>query len=97
MKKKIYVFGFGDGGDGMYYALSEDGYHLGSHLCSHEGFAKGDLGADGSRPDRHKIYKKAYPDGYEMEFVPCSERDEHEGLQRAIKLNKESAKKETQK
>jgi len=91
MKKKIFVFGFCKGGYGVYYALSEDGYNLGSHLCSHEGFAKDDLGCDGSRPDRHKNYKEIYPDGYEMVFVPDSEVSTNEAVQRAIRLNKEEA------
>ena len=91
---KIYCFSNTvDGGEGIAYAMAEDGTVLGSHLCSHEGYVPHDLGVnEGSRPDRHETYKKHYPNGYEMEFVRNSEIDNHEGLQKAFKLNKEQAK-----
>lgn len=86
---KIYCFSnVVGGGDGIAYAIAEDGVILGSHWCSHEGYVPGDLGVTpGSRPDRHETYKKHYPDGYEMEFVSSDEVDTHEGLQEAIRLN----------
>lgn len=88
-KPKIYVFSnVVGGGDGIAYAMAEDGTILGSHWCSHEGFAWGDLGVtEGSRPDRHVTYAEHYPDGYEMEFVPASNVRAHEGLNAAFKLN----------
>jgi len=89
MKPKIYCFSAVGGGDGIAHALAEDGNVLGSHWCSHEGFVPHDLGVvDGSRPDRHESYKKHYPDGYDMEFVSADRLDEHEGVQKALKLNK---------
>lgn len=90
MSKKIYVFSGVEGGkEGCCYAMTEDGTVLGSHFCSSEGFARGDLGVtEGSRPDRHKTYAEHYPDGYEMEFVASRDFDTHEGLQKAIALNK---------
>ena len=42
---KIFVFSAVGGGDGICYAMAEDGTILGSHWCSHEGYAPGDLGA----------------------------------------------------
>ncbi|MFM0044067.1 hypothetical protein [Paraburkholderia sediminicola] len=96
MKAKIYVFSnVVGGGDGPAYAMAEDGTILGSHYCSHEGFAVGDLGVTpGSRPDRHVTYAEHYPDGYEMEFVRSSEIDAHVGLQAAFKLNAQRAETE---
>lgn len=88
-KPKIFVFSnVLDGGDGPCYAIAESGHILGSHWCSHEGFARGDLGVTpGSRPDRHKTYAKHYPDGYEMVFVPSAEIESHDALQAAFKMN----------
>lgn len=85
-KPKIYCFSnVIGGGEGMAYAIAEDGTLLGSHWCSHESFVLGDLGVEeGTRSDRHETYAKHYPDGYEMEFVPSKEVKKHEGLQMAI-------------
>jgi hypothetical protein len=95
MKSKIYVFSAAGGGDGPCYAMAEDGTVLGSHYCSHEGFARHDLGVtEGSRPDRHKTYAAHYPDGYEMEFISARYLDAHEGFQAAFKLNQAQAEAE---
>lgn len=76
------------GGDGIAYAMGDDGTVLGSHWCSHEYYVPNDLGVnEGSRPDRHETYKKHFPKGYEMEFVPASEVEKHKGLQNAFRLN----------
>jgi hypothetical protein len=91
---KIYVFSnVRGGGDGVCYAMAEDGTVLGSHYCSNESFARGDLGViPGTRQDRHEShYAKHYPNGYEMEFVHSSSIDIHAGLQAAFKLNKAQA------
>jgi hypothetical protein len=87
---KIFVFSnVRGGGDGPALALADDGTCLGSHWCSHEGYAPHDLGViEGTRPDRHETYKKHFPNGYEMEFVPSAKYKGHEGLQKAIALNK---------
>lgn len=91
-KPKIYCFSNAGGGDGVAYAIAEDGVVLGSHWCSHEGYVSHDLGVDkGSRPDRHEAYREHYPDGYKMEFIRASEIDAHSGLQKAIKLNQKQA------
>ena len=89
-KPKIFVFSaIRGGGDGICYAMAEDGAVLGSHWCSHESYAPGDLGiTEGTRPDRHKTYAGHYPDGYEMEFVKASDIGGHAALQRAFVLNK---------
>lgn len=92
-KPKIYCFSnVRGGGDGIAYAMAEDGTVLGSHWCSHEGYVPHDLGVnEGSRPDLHEGYAKHYPEGYEMEFVPAKEVKKHEGLNRAFALNKQQA------
>lgn len=92
-KPKIYAFSnVKGGGDGIAYAMAEDGTVLGSHWCSHEVFVCGDLGVtEGCRPDRHKDYSAHYPDGYEMEFVPASKVMSHEGLKAAFALNQKQA------
>lgn len=89
MIPKIYCFSnTKSGGEGMAYAIAEDGTVLGGHYCSSENYVPGDLGVDeGSRPDRHEKYAAHYPTGYEMEFVSARDVDKHEGLQKAIKLN----------
>lgn len=90
---KIYVFSnVQDGGDGVCFAIGDDGAILGSHWCSNEGYAPYDLGVEpGTRPDRHKTYAEHFPDGYEMEMVWAKDRATHAGLQKAIRLNKASA------
>jgi len=92
---KIYCFSNRkDGGDGIAYAMAEDGHILGSHWCSDESYVSHDLGVtEGSRPDRHEIYKKHYPDGYEMKFVCVADVKAHKGLQKAFKLNEKLAEK----
>lgn len=89
MKPKIYVFSnVLHGQEGPCYALAEDGTVLETHWCSNEAFARLDLGMiPGMRSDRHETYQKHYPDGYEMEFIPASAVDQHEGLKRAYEAN----------
>jgi len=79
---KIYCFSnVVGGGEGVAYAIAEDGTVLGSHWCSYESYVP-----PGSRPDKHKAYKEHYPDGYEMEFVRSADFDNHKGLQEALRL-----------
>ena len=86
---KIYCFSnVVGGGDGIAYAMGDDGQVLGSHWCSCEFYVPGDLGVkEGSRPDRHETYSKHFPNGYEMEFVRSSDIETHEGLKEAFRLN----------
>ena len=94
---KIYCFSnVIGGGDGIAYAMAEDGTVLGSHWCTNETYVCNDLSVnEGARPDRHKTYREHYPDGYEMEFIPAANVMKHEGLQKAITLNQEQER-ETQ-
>lgn len=90
---KIYIFsGHPTGGDGPCFALAEDGVGLGSHWCSHEGYARGDLGmVEGVRQDRRDFYALHYPGGYEFEFVPASEVKAHAGIAAAMEKNRAMA------
>lgn len=71
-------------------AMAEDGHVLGSHFCSHEGYAPHDLGVlEGTRDDRHKeSYQVHYPDGYVMEFVRGENVESHAKLMEAFERNK---------
>jgi hypothetical protein len=100
VKPKIFCFSnVRGGGDGIAYAMAEDGAVLGSHWCSNEAFVPGDLGViEGTRPDHHaNDYSKHYPGGYEMEFVPAAEVRSHAGLKKAFELNKQQAEAEKEK
>lgn len=90
---KIFAFSNVVGvGDGVAYAMAEDGTVLGSHWCSSEHYVPHDLGVtDGTRPDRHETYAKHYPDGYEMEFVRAADVKDHPEFQRAVALNQRQA------
>lgn len=87
------IYGFNNGGSpGWMNAvlLAEDGAGLGGHICSSEAYMYHDLGIlEGTRPDRHEGFKKHYPDGYRMDFVPRDSVMSHEGLERAYRLNQE--------
>lgn len=91
------IYGFNNGGEPGWYSaclLAEDGEGLGGHVCSHEAYMCSDLGIlEGSRPDRHEGFRKHYPDGYRMDFVPGPEVKTHAGLDAAYKRNQEKAAK----
>ena len=97
------IYGFNNGGSAGWYhgtLIAEDGECLGGHICSHEGYMPHDLGVlDGSRADRHDLFRAHYPDGYRMDFVPATDVLEHPGLDAAFKLNqakREQAESEVQ-
>ena len=85
---KIYCFSnVVGGGDGIAYAMGDDGVVLGSHWCSNEYYVPHDLGVEeGSRPDRHIAYAEHFPDGYAMEFIRDKDVDKHKGLKKAFEL-----------
>ena len=86
---KIFIFSnVRDGREGVCLALADDGHVLGSHWCSHEEYAKFDLGmVEGYRQERRDAYAKHFPNGYTMEFIPAKEVKKHEGVKAAYKLN----------
>ena len=55
---KLYIDYPENKGDGVYYLVAETGECLASHLCSHIGFAKGDLISN--RPERIEEYTKRF-------------------------------------
>lgn len=62
-KPAIYLFSSAIDGDGMAYAMAEDGTVLGSHFCSHWGYLRHDLH---DRPDRTQTCEAHYPHGYRL-------------------------------
>lgn len=62
-KPAIYLFSNSVDGDGVAYAMAEDGTVLGSHFCSHWGYMRHDLH---DRPDRKQVCEEHYPDGYHL-------------------------------
>lgn len=91
------IYGFNNGGAKNRLnaeLLAEDGTHLGGHGCSSEAYMPADLGVlEGSSDDRHKVFKKHYPNGYKMSFVGEDRIFSHAGLLAAIELNKTKGQK----
>ena len=72
--------------------ISDQGEILGSHCCSHEDYMPHDLGTlEGTRPDRHEVFREKFPEGYRMEFVGYDEAKSHAGLQEAFKLHEKES------
>jgi hypothetical protein len=92
------IYGFNNGGPTGFLSavlIAEDGNCLGGHACSSEAYMRHDLGIlEGTRPDRHETFKKHYPEGYRMVFVPSDEIKEHEKLNEAFRLNQLQVKEE---
>jgi hypothetical protein len=90
------IYGFNNGGSPGWYSgclIAEDGNGMGGHVCSDEGFMYADLGIiEGWRDNRHEAFRKHYPDGYRMDFVPMEEVRAHAGLEAAYNKNQELAK-----
>lgn len=62
-KPIVYLFSNAASGDGIAYAMCEDGNVLGSHFCSHWGYMKFDLH---DRRDNGAAMREHYPDGYRL-------------------------------
>ena len=84
------IYGFNNGGPERFLMgvlVAEDGSVLGSHCCLSEHFMYGDLGIlKGSAPSRHENFRKHYPNGYRMEFVPTDKMESHEAFNRVIAI-----------
>jgi len=65
----IYLFSNARNGDGVAYAMAEDGTVLGSHVCSHWGYMRHDLH---DRKDRRAACEAHYPDGYRLVVLSTS-------------------------
>lgn len=92
------IYGLLNGGSGDWLeaiALGDDGFVVGSHICSSEDWMPHDLGMDGQSNWKHENYNKQYGEGnWETEFVPNSKIDTHEGLQAALKAARERMEKD---
>lgn len=62
----VYLFSNSPDGDGVAYAMAEDGHVLGSHFCSHWGYMKHDLH---DRRDNGAAMCLHYPDGYRLQVL----------------------------
>lgn len=78
-KPAIYLFSNSYSGDGVAYAMAEDGTVLGSHLCSHWAYMRHDLH---DRPDRKAACEAHYPDGYRLVILGPREVPPTDVLQR---------------
>lgn len=85
--KKLYIVGPELNGEGVYSLVADDGECLASHMCSHSGFALGDL--HDRRPERIKKWKERFG-SYEVLYLGDDEMTEGE----LLKLNKEWAVRE---
>lgn len=95
-RPKIFVWhSAASDGDGLSYAMAEDGTLLGSHYCANEWHAARDLGVrPGTMPERHARYADHYASGYDMVFVPVIQVGTHPGLKAAFARNRELHAKE---
>ena len=75
--------------EGEAMAITGDGRIVAVHICSRESWAARDLGMTGQSTRHHRDYNKACPDGWQAEYVPHNQADTHEGLQAALKQNRE--------
>lgn len=62
----VYLFCNHPSGDGVCYAMAEDGHVLGSHWCSAPGYMKHDLH---DRASRKEAILEHYPDGYRLQVL----------------------------
>lgn len=87
-KRKIYVFVNSRSGLGLaVVALSEDGYFLAQHVSSSEGWAKHDMGLNGSSW-KHSRYNAHFGFGnWELEWIPESEILGHPGVEAAYGIH----------
>ena len=83
-----FIIGFNNGGSPKFLhavLMAEDGEFMGSHCCSHECYMRGDLGIlEGTREDRHELFRAHYPNGYRMDFVSYNEVQYHDLLNKAL-------------
>lgn len=83
----IYLFSNARNGDGIAYAMAEDGTVLGSHWCSHWGYMRHDLH---DRPDRREACEAHYPDGYRVVVLGPGELPPADVLERNCELSEEA-------
>ena len=75
--------------DSLFYLLNPDtGEVLASHLCSHSGFAKGDL--HDTRKDRLEKWKEEFGDDTEAKFIDETDYNWNEIYAKNQELAKQS-------
>ena len=87
---KLFLVGPNNNGDGVYSLVAENGECHYQHLCSHAGYAKGDLIEN--RPERQKELSEKYGT-YEIFWLNEQSYITEEEL---VKRNKEFNSKENQ-
>ena len=88
---KIYLYTIEQGPNWwLGFALAEDGFGLTSHISSTRAWSQHDLGL--TSEVKHDIYRKYYPDGYELVWL--DEPEKNPGFTEALALNKKNTKKE---
>lgn len=85
----VYLFSNAPSGDGVAYAMCEDGTVLGSHFCSHPGYMKHDLH---DRRDNGAAMREHYPDGYRLQVLGIGQVVPDEVYQRNQQLRIEAEK-----
>jgi hypothetical protein len=69
---KIYVFPTHANpiGDCGYMAVAEDGEEVAFHVSSSPEYGRLDMGVNPTSQRKHDLYRKKYPGGYTLEWVP---------------------------
>lgn len=70
-------------------AISEDGEVLAEHCSSSEGYAKHDIGIGSTI--KHELYKKKYPEGYELVWLDRDQLEINADFRKACELNAKMA------
>lgn len=87
----IYCAGYNHPAGYLVTALADDGHGLAQHLCSHQRYARHDIGMDSTW--KHEHYDAHFGAGnWQLEWV--DDVKTHPGWRAALKLNHEMAEKE---
>jgi len=85
----IYTDAVGNGDDAYARAIGDDGALLSQGYCTNDEYARRDMGGIPSvNQDLRDMYAEHFGEPVEVEFVPCRNRDRHEGLRAALQANK---------
>lgn len=70
------------------YLIAQDGTDLGYCVCESHVSLAATLGClEDTAPERHiESFRRHYPDGYIMEYVPKGQVKDHKGLTEALRL-----------
>lgn len=75
---EIYIFVNGDFAGPAFAALSQDGEFLAGHACSNIAWGWYDMGLGSER--KHEQYRKRYPNGYALVWIPGHPRNSEKVL-----------------